>query len=62
MKKNNLYLSNGNHDPHLVLGDERDSKMEEYMTLVLRIGVTCSIESPIDCTMKQRKMDFNNKL
>ena len=45
-------MSNGNHDPHLVLGDERDCKMEEYMTLVLRIGATCSIESSIDCTVK----------
>ena len=55
-------MSNGNHDPHLVIGDERDSKMEEYMTLVLRIGVTCFIESPRDCTVKQGKMDFSNKL
>ena len=45
-------MSNGNHDPHLVLGDERDYQMEEYMTLVLRIGVTCYIESTIDCTVK----------
>ena len=45
-------MSNGNHDPHLVLEDERDCKMEEYMTLVSRIGVTYSIESPIDCTVK----------
>ena len=32
-------------DSHLVLGDERDRKMEEYVALVLRIGVSCSIES-----------------
>ena len=48
-------------DPHLVLRDERDCKMEEYMTSILRNGVTCSIESPRDCTVKQGKMDFSNK-
>ena len=32
-------------DPHLLLGHERDHKMEEYMASVLRIGVICFIES-----------------
>ena len=34
-------------DLHLLLGHEKDRKME-YMALVLRIGVICSIESPRD--------------
>ena len=33
-------------DTYLVLGDERDSKMTEYMALMLRIGVIWSIKSP----------------
>ena len=48
-------------DPYLVLRDERDCKIEEYVTSILRIGVTCSIESPRDYTVKQGKMDFSNK-
>ena len=46
-------------DPHLVFGYERDHQMEEYMTSVLGINVTCSIESPRD---RMEMGDVTNKL
>ena len=45
-------------DLHLLLGHEKDRKME-YMALVLRIGVICSIESPRD---RMQIGDVLNKL
>ena len=46
-------------DPHLVLRDERDHKTECYMALVLRIGITCSIEFP---RYRMEMRDVVNKL
>ena len=46
-------------DSNLVLGDERDRKMEEYVASMLRIGVTCSIDSAKD---RMEMGDVVNKL
>ena len=46
-------------DSNLVLGDERGRKMEEYVASMLRIGVTCSIESARD---RMEMGDVVNKL
>ena len=41
-------------DSNLVLRDERGHKMEEYVASMLRIGVTCSIESARDQEGRER--------
>ena len=46
-------------DSNLVLGDERGRKMEEYVASMLRIGITCSIESARD---RMEMGDVVNKL
>ena len=46
-------------DSNLVLGDERDRKMEEYVASMLRIGITCSVEFARD---RMEMGDVVNKL
>ena len=46
-------------DPHLVFGDGKDRQMEEYLDSLLRIGITCSIESARD---RMKMGDVVNKL